>query len=153
MKRTLILIAFAVALMLPTEKAQAQSSEIYDNGTVWNMTTIRIDANRGDDYLKRLRKTWGVSMEMAQEAGLIESYMVLSGNAVNDDDYNLMLMIEFKNWAAFDSDPERDAKWDAVQAKIVESMGQEKFDETVDNYDDMREMLGSKVMQQIMFKK
>ena len=47
----------------------------------------------------------------ARKQHLILSYKVLGGNPASRDDWNLMLLIESNNWAAFDG---ADAKFDAI---------------------------------------
>jgi len=65
--------------------------------------------------------------------------------------FNIILMIESKNMASFDPDPERDAKFDAMEEKIKESM-KGKYDETVTNYENLRQIYGTKVMREIFLK-
>jgi hypothetical protein len=90
-------------------------------------------------------------MEEAKKEGLIVSYKVLLGPAANEDDFNLVLMIENENMAVFDYDPERDAKFDAIQKKVAESMEGE-FDSTVENYENIRQLYGTKLMREIYLK-
>jgi hypothetical protein len=78
--------------------------------------------------------------------------MILYGDAFGWDDFDLMLMIEFKNYAMYDPDPERDKKYDEIQKKLMEEMGEDKMDATVKSYGDMRKILGTKTMRQIMLK-
>ena len=90
--------------------------------------------------------------EMVKE-GFIQSYMVLDGNAFGDDDFDLILMVEFKNYATFDPDPVRKAKMKEVQDRVAASMGgEDKMEAVVKNYSDMREIVGTKTMTQIKFK-
>jgi hypothetical protein len=126
-------------------------SDIYDEGTVWNITYVRAHANMEDQYLMGLSKTWASAMEKFEEEGLIESYKILIGEASNEDDFNLMLMIEFKNFAMYDPDPEREAKFDEIEKKMQEEMG-EKYDETLKNYPNIREILGTKTMREMEMK-
>jgi hypothetical protein len=129
----------------------SQDEDVYDQGTVWSLTFVRTGANVADDYLKDLSKTWKASMDEAVKEGLIVSYKVLFGAAANEDDYNIVLMIENENMAVFDSNPERDAKWDVIQKKIEESMKGE-FDGTVKNYENIRQLYGTKLMREIYLK-
>src|SRR5437879_12701064 len=53
-------------------------------------------------YLRDLGANRKKLMEQAKKEGLILSERLLSGDATGREDYDLMLMVEFKNWAAFD---------------------------------------------------
>jgi hypothetical protein len=134
-----------------SEITYSQDDDIYDQGTVWSLTFIRTGANVADDYLKDLTKTWKASMDEALKEGLIVSYKVLLGTPANEEDYNIVLMIENENMAVFDYNPERDAKFDAIQKKIAESMEGE-FDGTVKNYENLRKLYGTKLMREIYLK-
>ena len=72
-------------------------------------------------------------------------------NASNEDDYNLILMVENKSLATFDSNPEREAKFDAIEKKIREEMKGD-FQKVVDNYDQIQQILGTKIMRQLYLK-
>lgn len=146
-------VLFAVLFLLPYSQLAAQQQEdMYEPGTVWSLTFIRTAPNQGDNYLNDLAKTWVASMEEAKAEGLILDYKILDGNAANEDDYNLILMIENKNFASFDPDKDRKAKWDAINKKVREKMG-DKFDAVVKNYDNIRDMIGTKVMRELHLKK
>jgi hypothetical protein len=145
-------VLLAVLFLFPFERISAQEEDIYEDGTVWSLTFVRTGANKTDDYLKGLASTWVANMEEAKNEGLILSYKILQGNAANEDDYDLILMIENKNMATFDPNKERDAKFDAIEKKIKDKMGDE-YDVTITNYDDIRDLLGTKVMREIHLKK
>ncbi len=143
-----LLVCFVLGLSTTT---YSQDDDVYDEGTVWSLTFVRTGANVADDYLKDLSKTWKAFMDGAVKEGLIVSYKILIGPPANEDDFNIVLMIENKNMASFDPDPERDAKFDAMEEKIKESM-KGKYDETVTNYENLRQIYGTKVMREIFLK-
>ena len=153
MKKAFVFCIFLVVWsLIPLVQTSAQDEDPYDQGTVWSMTFIRTAANHGDDYLKDLAKTWVASMEEAKAEGLIIDYKILQGNAANEDDYDLILMIENKSLADFDPNKDRQAKWDAIEKKVKDAMG-DKFDTVVKNYDAIREMKGTKIMRELHLKK
>ena len=53
----------------------------------------------------------------------------------------------------FDPNEEREAKWDTINKKVKDKMGDQEFDNVVENYDDIREMIGTKLMREIHIKK
>lgn len=142
---------FAVLFIYSSADVSAQE-DIYEDGTVWSLTFVRTNANKTDEYLKGLAQTWVASMEEAKKENLILSYKILQGNAANEDDFDLVLMIENKNMASFDPDESRDAKFDAIEKKIKDNMGKE-YDVTITNYDDIRNLIGTKLMREIHPKK
>ena len=153
MKSVLYLsVLMAVLFLFPFEQISAQEEDLYEDGTVWSLTFVRTGANKSEDYLKGLANTWVASMEEAKKEGLILSYKILAGNAANEDDYDLILMIENKNMASFDPDDTRDAKFDAIEEKIKDKMGDE-YEVTITNYDEIRNLMGTKLMREIYLKK
>ena len=152
MKNYYLSIVLSICVTLGTSViSYSQDGDVYDQGTVWSLTFVRTGANVADDYLKDLTKTWKASMEEAVKEGLIKSYKVLLGGAANKEDFNIVLMIENENMAVFDTNPEREAKWDAIRKKVEESMKGE-FDNTVRNYENIRQLYGTKLMREIYLK-
>jgi hypothetical protein len=98
------------------------------------------------DYLNSLKTTWKAVQDEAIKQGLILSYKVFDGNASNPDDWQIMLMVEFKNLASMEGNEE---KWDAIQKKVVGSEeDQKKLREMRLN---MRTMYGTKTMREIVY--
>ena len=53
----------------------------------------------------------------------------------------------------FDPNKESEAKWDAINNKVKEKMGEQNFDKAVANYDVIRNIQGTKVMRELHPKK
>jgi hypothetical protein len=148
-------VTLIAVFMLSLQALNAQEEKVkdlYEEGTVWNVTYVRTHANMDDQYLKGLAITWGAAMEKYVDAGLIVSYKILVGEASYEDDFNMMLMMEFENFAAFDPDPEKDAKFEEIQKHLMEEMG-DKYTEILENYPKIREIFGSKTLREMMLKK
>ena len=108
MKRTLAAAAIALAMssgvMLATSTAQAQNAErVYDNGTVWTISQIETKPGMFDDYMKYLSSTWRQIQEADKKAGYVVSYKVLTVESPRDHEPDVILMVEYKNMAAFGS--------------------------------------------------
>lgn len=142
---------FSFLCFVPLDQTSAQSDDLYKDGTVWSVTFVRTVANRTDDYLKGLAQTWVATMEEAKKEGLIVSYKILQGNAANKDDFDLMLMIENKNMASLDPNETTEAKFDAIEKRIQDKMG-DKYQSTITNYAEIRDLQGSKLMREIHLK-
>jgi len=151
MKSILLSIPLIIFFVLGFNNSSYSQDDVYDEGTVWTLTFVRTGANVAEDYLKDISKTWKAFMDEAVKEGYVKSYKILRGPAANEEDFNIVLMIENENMASFDPDPERDAKMDAIEGKIKESM-KDKYDETVKNYETIREIFGTKVMREIYLK-
>ena len=117
-------------------------------GSVWELTFVKLKPHSGDQYIQGLKKTWKASMDEFVKAGLIKSYKILWGESVNEDDFDMILMIEHANYASSDPNPERDKKFEEIEKKIKDNLGDE-YMKTVEGYTSLRELLGTKVMREI----
>lgn len=138
---------FSLLFLFSTEQISAQADDLYKDGTVWTITFVRTVANKTDDYMAGLAQTWVATMEEAKKEGLIVSYKILQGNPANEDDFNLMLMIENKNLASLDPNETTDAKFDAIEKRIKDKMG-DKYQSTITNYEEIRKLQGTKIMRE-----
>jgi len=132
--------------LLATQPVIAQDKP-YREGTVWGVTFIKVKPGMFDVYMRDLASQRKNLMDEAKKQGLIVSEKMLTGTAVGRDDWDLMLMVEYKNWAAFDG---LSAKFDALALKVVGS--EEKQLQTMVKRTEVREIVGGKTMQEITFK-
>jgi hypothetical protein len=119
----------------------------YREGTIWYLSFIRTKPGMGDDYLKGLGANWKRIMEEAKKQGLIISYKVLSATASNRDDWDLLLMVESKNWATLDGFAE---KIRPIELQVSGSEAAER--DIMTKRVEMREILGDKLAQEIFLK-
>ena len=108
---------------------------------------VKTKPGMGDDYIKGLAKTYKTAMEEEKKANVIVSYKILLGESSNEADYNMLLMIEYKNMAAFDG--LRD-KLDPIAQKVLGSEDERR--QAAVKRTEIREILGSKVMREITLK-
>lgn len=94
----------------------AQVKRPYRDGTVWNVSFIRVKPGMDTAYLNYLATDWKRNQEAAKKEGLIVSYKVLSTEAHNPNDWNLILMTEVKDLASMEANQE---KADALSQKVV----------------------------------
>jgi hypothetical protein len=133
-------------LVLFSQATHAQDKP-YTEGTVWSVSFIKVKPGMFDVYMRDLASQRKKLMDEAKKQGLIVSERMLSGSSMGRDDWDLMLMVEYKNWAAFDG---LSAKFDALALKIVGS--EEKQLQTMVKRTETREILGEKTLQEITFK-
>ena len=142
---TFFLFLFAL-LLLPLQESLPQELP-YDEGTVWSIIFIRTKPGMSNEYFRHFATNLRGEYEEAKRQGLILSYKLLFGNAANKDDWNLLLMVEYKNMAAFDGVEE---KWETINVKIIGSQDQRKAGYTTRS--EMRETFGTKIVREIILK-
>ena len=150
--RALLLAALCAPLVsapvaLRAQGAQAAPARAYTEGSVWDITMIRATAGMEDDYLKSLGTTWKPILEEAKKQGLVLSYKVLSANAATADDWDILLMVEYKNWAVFDGISD---KFNAIERKIVGTEDQSR--QLMTQRLNVRRIIGSKTGQELILK-
>jgi hypothetical protein len=91
----------------------------WNDGPVQNVTFIRTVDGHFDDYMHWLATTYKKQQEAAKAAGLITSYAVLVGQPHNAQDPDIILIVEYKNWAALDH---LGGKLDQVSAQVEGSV-------------------------------
>lgn len=119
----------------------------YALGSVWVMTMIRVKPGMFDVYMRDVLPLRKQIDEEAKKQGLILSDHVLSGNATGRDDFDVVTLTEYKNWAAFDG---LDAKYDAIMSRVVGP--EEKQIQLMTRRTEVREIIGEKTMQELIVK-
>jgi hypothetical protein len=119
----------------------------YTEGTVWSVTMIRVKPGMFDVYMRELLPLRKKIEDEAKKQGLVISSRILSGNSMGRDDWNVMILEEYKNWAAFDG---LSAKFDAILSKIVGA--EDKQVQLMSKRGEVREIVGSKTMQELVIK-
>jgi hypothetical protein len=147
MNKYLVLAASAALLTAWAGLCSAQSDAPYTEGTVWNITMVKTKPGLTDDYLKGLVKTFKGTLDEAKKQNLIISYKILLGDTATPHDFDILLMVESKNMAAFDNSRE---KFDPISKKIEGSVDEQR--QTAIKRLDIREILGSKLMREITLK-
>ncbi len=116
---------------------------------VWNVTTVKVDANMGDAYLEGIKQTWAASNEVAKELGQIEEYSIFRSDLPQSGYFNLLLIVKFANTADLAPNRERDEAF-------LEAVGKEKADASTEyaqkNYPAMRKITGEYQMREITLK-
>lgn len=138
--------AALAACALIAQPAAAQDKP-YTEGTVWTLSFVKVKPGMLDVYLRELGPARKKIMDEAKAQGLVVSYKVLSGSAANRDDWDVLFLDEFKNWAAFDG---LSAKFDVIEAKVLGSEAQRV--QVMTKRTEVREIVGDKVMQELVFK-
>ena len=144
--KSIIIILFAVPAIWASS-AFAADRVYSSNGSVWNVSFVKTKPGKYDDYLADLNNVWRKSIEAQMKDGDILSYKIMNVAAPRRDESNLILMVEFKNWAAFDKS---DEYFDALTKKLQGSVAAS----TQANIDrgELRTLNGSTNLQEVKFK-
>ena len=119
----------------------------YTDGSVWDLTMVRTTEGMADDYLRSLGTTWKHMMDEAKKQGLVLSYKVISTNASGAGDWDLLLMVEYKNWAAFDGLSD---KFEPIERKIIGTEDQTR--QLMTKRLEIRHIVGGKTGQELLLK-
>ncbi|HWY41811.1 MAG TPA: hypothetical protein VNX27_13560 [Chthoniobacterales bacterium] len=130
-----------------TTKSTGGSTAPYNEGAVWALSMIKTKTGLSDEYFKQITGTVKPVYDEAKKQKLILDYKILNGEASDAHDFNILIMVEYPNMAAFDG--LRD-KMDPLVTKAMGSEDQRK-DMAVKRLD-IREILGTKTMREITLK-
>ena len=114
----------------------------YNDGPVVEISSIRTVDGHFDDYMQWLATNWKKQEEAAKKAGLITKYQVLVAQPQGPNDPDILLIVEYKNWAALDG---LGGKFDAVSAQVEGSV--EKANQSEADRVKIRTVLGAKTVQ------
>ena len=142
------LAAFAAlpALAALTTSAWADGRD-YNDGPVVNSYYIRTVDGHFDDYMHWLATTYKKEQEAAKAAGLITNWRVLVVEARTPQDPDIILVTEYKNWAALDH---LAGKMEQVSAQIEGSVDAANKSEA--DRAKIRTVLGSRTSQEAILK-
>jgi len=108
---------------------------------------VKTKTGMGDDYLKALATIFKSTNDEAKKQGIIKDYKILIGDAATQQDYDILLMVEYPNMAALDG--LRD-KTDPIGAKMVGGEDQQR--QLAVKRLEIREIMGDKTMREITLK-
>src|SRR5436853_734269 len=111
MKFKLPILLLTALLITAASTLTTAQTKMFKDGNVWEVSFIKTKPNMGVDYLNSLKANWKAIHDEAIKQGLIISYKILSGEASNPGDWDVMLMVEYKNLASMEG---MDDKWDAI---------------------------------------
>jgi len=145
MIRVIAVLAFAA--MLPTfSLSQATPVRPFHDGPVWNIAFIKAKPGLGLNYMNWLATEWKTEQEALKKAGLILNYMVIETESHNPNDFDLMLMIEYKDLATMEANQD---KAEAVANQALNSNDQKM----IAGYQERatwREIMGNRLAREIV---
>lgn len=135
------LLVFAVALTL-----HAQTQRPWRNGSVWQITFVKMKAGMDTAYLGYLANDWKREQEALKKEGLTLSYKVIGSESHGPADWNLMLMVEWKDLATLEAS---EPKVDALGQKLFG--GDQKIQSGYKERLDIREIIADRLAREVVF--
>jgi len=138
-------LTFAFTCLAQPDTASSKGSNApYNEGPVWTLTMVKTKTGLGDEYLKQITGTVKPVYDEEKKQKVILDYKILNGEASGPQDFNILILVEYPNWAAFDN--LRD-KMDPIVEKVMGTEDQRRA--TAVKRLDIREILGTKTMREI----
>lgn len=115
--KTRILTGSLIVLILTLSiVVVAQVSRPYRNGSVWVIAYVQMKPGMENAYLNYIATDWKREQEALKKDGQIISYKVITTETHGKDDWNIMLMTEYKDLATREAN---EAKEDNLIQTVV----------------------------------
>ena len=142
--RRMLISSITLMVLIVGVSVFAQVNRPFHNGSVWNISFIRMKPGMETAYLDYLAGPWKANQEAAKKEGLILSYRVITTEGHNPNDWNVMLMTEYKDLATMEANED---KGDALAQKVVGP--DEKQRQGYKDRLEIREVMGDRLAREI----
>lgn len=131
----------------------AQAFEVFTDYTaskeVWNVTLVKVNPNRIDDYLEGLKQTWQSGCEIGKKQGTVLDCFVYVSENTAQRDYNMILVQKFPSGAS--SDP-NEAQYKEFMTQMRAKLAEDAQDKLVEGYEEFRTFFDEQNFRRIEFK-
>jgi hypothetical protein len=110
MKSVTAKLAVALATLMLAIPAIAQIYRYYSPGTIWTVTTIRIQSGMDPAYFQYLDGQFKKESDALVNAGYMKSYKVLRTLDDDQSSWNMLILREYKSLAEMEADEEKSDK-------------------------------------------
>jgi hypothetical protein len=141
----LVGFVLAACMLVAGLSVYAQTTRPYRNGSVWQISMIRVKPGMDTAYLNYVATDWKKGQEAAKKEDLILSYRVLATEGHGATDWNLLLMTEFKDLTTMEANEQ---KADALAQKVVGD--DQKQMQGYKERADIREVIGTRLAREIV---
>lgn len=145
MKKLAIIIFSLFSLTLAASVLAAD--RVWEDGSVWAIQYAKTKPGKFNAYMEDLNKVWRAFTEREMQDGDVLSYRVLQVPAPRDGEPNVIFLVEYKNWAAFDKGVEY---FDKLSEEIMGSI--EQSDAASIDREALRTLRGGLTAQEVKFK-
>jgi len=144
-KQGIVGICIGMCLLLLGASVYAQIVRPTHAGTVWQLSFIHVKPGMVSAYDKYLASDWKKEQEALKAAGIVLSYKVIGTEAHSPSDWDLMLMVEYKDLASVE------ANEDKVDALLQKTFGgDEKVMQGYKERSEIREVLGTRLARELI---
>ena len=150
MRLKIALVAVAIAFGSNVARADLEIYKDYTlSDAVWSVTTVKVKANMVDAYLEGIKKTWVTGSETSKSLGQIEAYNIYVSDLPESGDFNVLLVVKFKNDEMLAPNK---ARYEAFMAKFGADQQKATTEIAQRDYPAMRTITGEYRLREVMLK-
>jgi hypothetical protein len=138
-------MCLVVSLLLLGAAVYAQVERPTHDGTVGALSFLHVKPGMNPAYDKYLANEWKKMEDAMKAAGITLSYKVITTEAHSPTDWNLMLMVEYKDMASLEANQD---KADALLQKMFGS--DEKVMQGFKDRTEIREVIGNRLAREMI---
>ncbi len=143
---SVLMLVLTLCCLLPLPAtAQQATPKPYHEGSVWDIAFIRVKAGMEERYLRYIADSFKRESEALKKAGYVLDYKVITTEAHGLEDFNVMLMTEFKDLASLEANSE---KMEALALQL--EGGEQKMETGYQERANYREVLGNRLGREII---
>ncbi len=143
--RSIVVLCFVAIALIVSGISMAQVKRPFHDGSVWDIAYIKMKPGMETAYLNYLATDWKRNQEAMKKEGIIVSYKVITSEPHNPNDFNIMLMTEYKDLATMEANTQ---KADNLAQTVVGN--DQKQMEGYNQRLAIREVLGSRLSREII---
>ena len=147
MKLSAALAVFLCAAMFSVPASAQDNERNWENGTILQVTHVTTKPGMFNAYINDLNGLWRLFLDQQKEDGNVVGYRMWSNVAARENEPNLILTVEYANWAAFDLGIEY---FEEISVKLRGSM--ENMRELGIAREELREIGSTFNLQEVKFK-
>ena len=136
---------FLAGAGLGLQPSSGSLSKPFHNGTVWDVQFIRVKPGMDRAYLTYLSGQWKTMHEAFKKEGLIISYKVLTSEGHSPNDFNVMLMTEYKDLATLEAN---ESKFEGIAERLVGD--DQKQQQGYRDRSEIRDIIGGRLSREIV---
>jgi len=144
-RNRMIIALAAVSILSIGYVVGAQVARPYHNGSVWTISQIRVKPGMDEAYMAYLTSQWKTQQEALKKEGIALSYKVITTEAHGPQDFNMLLLTEYKDMATLES---TDDKADALMQRVAGD--DQKQMQGYKDRSEIREVLGTRLGREIV---
>ena len=149
MKKRLAALLAGFAIIALAAPALAQDPDrVWEDGSVWAVSQVETKPGQFNAYIKNLSENWRRYLDEQKKDGHVLSYKVLSVDAPRDGEANLILLVEFKDWASYGTGVDYFEKLSERLQGSVKAATQSNIDR-----EQLRTLRGGVTAREVRFKK